>query len=274
MNRGLILCKLFIVLLSINYVGISNIYSSETQIVSTISRSTPIDLEVFKLEDKRRLNKTSVYNQTLTCFSKPFGDKHGRSTNVHETVHGINNALSNSKRGYRGFYIGNSRGLWLKEPNLKMSDIVPYIPDSLKGYRYTLYFVSQLKYWENVALYPVDEWSAYISGAECAVDDYNQGILYKNKSDNVSGALEFSIYCVALSCAIKDKDNEYWNNYPQFKNSVKFFLVRSEKVFTEGRKIFPSEDQERLFKTLKENESAKNIRDFLVQEFDGVFINE
>lgn len=277
MNRGLILFSLFVILFGDIYVDNKNIFSNEinqTQIVSKeISSFTPVDIDIFLLEDKLHLNKDSVYNQALTCFSKPFGDKHGRSTNVHETVHGINNALSNSRKNYRGFYAGFSRGLWLKEPNITMVDIIPYIPDILKEYRYDLYFVSQLRYWKDVGLYPIDEWSAYISGAECAVDDHLCGIISKDKADSVSGALEFSIYCTALAKAVKSRDAEYWNTYPQFKNTIKFLLVRSEKVFMEGRYFFPSQRQESLLSNLRSNESAKPIRDFLVEEFQGVFID-
>lgn len=236
-------------------------------------RSTPIDIDVFLLQEKRKLDSNSVYNRVTSCFAEPFGNKHGRSTNVHETVHGINNALSNSKSGYRGFYCGMARGLWLKEPDITMLDIIPNIPKTLKGYRYNLYFVSQLKYWGKVALYPVDEWSAYICGAECSVDDYNQNVLTdNNKFDNVSGSLEFSIYCTALAKTVKEKDNKYWKEYPKFKNTIKFFLVRSEKVFFEGKDIFPSAKQDILLNNLKYNKEAKSIRNFLLNEFDGVFI--
>lgn len=252
-------------------------FSNENDKIKAVSemepRSTPIDIDVFLLEEKNKLEHDSVYDRVMSCFAKPFGNKHGRTTNVHETVHGINNALSNSKRGYRGFYCGMSRGLWLKEPDVTMIDIVPNIPDILKEYRYTLYFVSQLKYWQDVALYPVDEWSAYICGAECAVDDYTSNMLNdKNKSDSVSGALEFSVYCTALAKTVKEKDREYWENYPKFKNTIKFFLVRSEKVFFEGRFIFPSERQENLLNNLQNHPKAKPIRDFLIEEFNGVFI--
>lgn len=255
----------------------SNVYGNETYQVKTLSemasRSSPLDIDIFELEDKKRLQKTSVYNYVLTSYSKPFGNEHGRSTNVHETVHGINSALSNSRKGYRSFYCGTGRSVWLKEPNIKMTDIIPNIPDILKEYRYTLYFVSQLKHWEDVGLYPLDEWSAYISGAECAVDDYTQNMLSdKFKSDSVSGALEFSVYCTALAKTVKEKDIKYWNDYPEFKNTIKFFLVRAEKVFFEGRYIFPSERQESLLNILQNNSEAKPVRDFLIQEFDGIFI--
>ena len=88
----------------------------------------------------------------------------------------------------------------------------------------------------------------------------------------MSGALEFSVYCTALAKTIKEKDREYWENYPEFKNTIKFFLVRSEKVFFEGRFIFPSERQENLLNNLQNHPKAKPIRDFLIEEFDGVFI--
>lgn len=254
-----------------------NVYSEEPLAIKNLSqmsvRSSPIDIDIFELEDKKQLETNSIYNQVMTCYAKPFGNKHGRSTNVHETVHGINNTISNTKTGYRAFYAGCCRCVWLKEPNLKMEDITPYIPDVLKGYRYTLYFVSQLRYWNDAPLYPVDEWSAYISGAECAVDDYSNNMLTeKNRSDSVSGALEFSIYCTALAKAVKSKDLKYWDTYPQFKNTIKFLLVKSEKVFFEGRSLFPSERQEILLKNLQTSKKAKPIRDFLVNEFDGVFI--
>ena len=279
MKRGSTLYRIFCyIFVGLCYVAQYNhkiAYSDQIAEIKTISemepRSSPIGIDIFELEDKQNLEKTSVYNQALTCYSKPFGDKHGRSTNVHETVHGINNALSNSRKGYRAFYCGHSRCLWVKEPNISMKDIIPHIPDILKEYRYTLYFVSQLKYWENVGLYPIDEWSAYIAGAECAVDDYKElGI--DAKSDSVSGCLEFSVYCAALAKAVKENDTAYWENYPQFKHTIKFFLVKSEKVFFDGKDIFPSERQTKLLKNLQNEEQAKPIRDFLLNEFNGVFI--
>lgn len=259
--------KVIVVVLAL----ISSISFGQTTFEDMSARSTPLQIDIFKLQDKKNLEKISVYNTVLSYYTKPFGDKDGRSTNVHETIHGINNALSNTKKDYRAFYCGSGRAIWLKKPNITMKDIIPYIPNVLREYRYNLYFVTQIKYWNDVALYPVDEWSAYIGGAECSVDDYNQ-TGQAERSDNVSGALEFSIYCTALAKAVKSKDIEYWNNYPEFRNTIKFFLVRSEKVFYEGRTIFPSQKQERLLQNLQQHKDAESIRQFLIEQFDGVFI--
>lgn len=236
-------------------------------------RSTPIELNIFQLEDKKNLKKDSVYNQTISYFSKSFGNKHGRSTNVHETIHGINNTISNLRKGYRAFFVGHGRAVWIKEPDITMDDIIPYIPQSVKGYRYNLYFVSQKKSWNRVGLYPVDEWSAYIGGAESSVDDYyNQDVDIDTNFDNVSGSLEFSIYCIALCMAIQEKDNNYWQANYNFKNCITLLLNKAEKVFFEGKDIFQSNNQNDMIYNLQTHKDCNNMRKFIHQEFNGVFL--
>jgi hypothetical protein len=72
--------------------------------------------------------------------------------------------------------------------------------------------------------------------------------------------------------AIKNKDPKYWKDNNQFKNTMKFFLVKAEKVFLEGANIFKSERQDILFNNLRKSEDAIHIRKFLMEEFDGVFL--
>lgn len=219
-----------------------------------------------------------VYNAVMShSKNKPFGDTHGRSTNVHETVHGINNVLRNQyKKDFRkninGFYAGDGYAIIVENPKLTLRDIVPYIPDILKGYRYDLYFVKQLGDWNDTPTYPIDEWSAYIAGGECAVDDTNNGIQIQ-KSDYVSGALEFSIYCTALAMAVKQKDEQYWNNNVQFKNTIQYFLIKAEKVYSEGCDKFPSDNQDKLLHDLRNHKDAENLRQFLLSEFQGIFVD-
>lgn len=248
-------------------------------------RSVPIELEPFDLEDKLNLPKVSVYNNVISYHSQPFGNKWGRPTNVHETIHGINNSVSNIKDGYRAFYVGKGKAIWIKEPNITMGDIISYIPEPIRGYRFRLYFSIQRRTWDRVALYPMDEWTAYIGGAECAVEDhtyhgldatkYQSGqykIAQTKRTDEVSGSLEFAIYCTALAMCIKDKDKEYWNNYNEFKYAMKFFLVKAEQIFFTGKDIFPSEKQDILLEALRTHDQARPMRKFLIEEFDGVFI--
>ena len=233
---------------------------------------TSIDLDIVNVQDRLNLSKNSVYNRTLSYYSKPFGDRHGRSTNVHETIHGINSSLSNTRRGYRAFYIGYGKAVWIKEPKIKMVDIIEYIPNSVKGYRFKTYFISQIKSWNDVALYPMDEWVAYLGGAECAVNDYENNISIETNTDAVSGSLEFSIYCVALAMSVREKDNKYWNEYKNFHNAIRLLLNRSESVFFKGKDIFRSEKQEKLLENFRSSPDCKKMRNFISQEFNGVFI--
>lgn len=218
-----------------------------------------------------------IYNQVISSSrSIPFGDIHGRSSNIHETVHGINNELRNDykkiyQKNVNAFYAGNGKGIVVENPKIMMVDIIPSIPECLKGYRYNLYFTKQIRYWNDVPTYIVDEWSAYIAGAECAVDDSNRNIP-STKSDYVSGALEFSIYSLCFATTVKENDPNYWKKNLQFKEMIRYYLIKSEKTFMEGDKLFPSEKQTMMIKNLKHHKDAEGLRKFLFKEFDGIFL--
>lgn len=199
-----------------------------------------------------------------------------RSTRAHETVHLINSYLrgklfESGKRNFNAFYCGESQAIILKNPDIKIRHVLNFIPASLRGGRYNLYFLEQIKYWDDVPTYIMDEWSAYIRGAEVGVEDFYNN-LPKEKSDIVCGALEFSIYSVALCVATKNCDPVYWKKDLRLKHSVKYFLIKSEKVFFKGCDLFPSEKQKKLLHSLRFGEDAIEIRQFIFEEFDGIFL--
>lgn len=242
-------------------------------------RQVPIGLELTLIEKFRDLPDTSVYNDIINhSKDKPFGDRHGRNTNAHETVHGINSYLRNkysreTEKNLNGFYAGNGYGILLENPNLRLRHVAPYVPKSVRGYRFPLYFEQQLRDWDDTPTYHMDEWAAYIAGAECSVDDHNNKIIYSEKSDSVSGSLEFSIYCTALAMAVKNMDKNYWENNTQFRSAIQYFLIKAEKVFFEGKDIFPSQKQEILLNNLRNSDDCLEFRQFLKEEFQGVFID-
>lgn len=238
-------------------------------------RTVPVGLKLIKLQKVRNFSETCIYNEVMNySVYPPFGNAHGRSTNVHETVHGINSYLRNQhhKEHLNGFYAGRGYAVLVKNPNLRLRHIKEYVPHSLRGYRFKLYFEQQLGDWDDTPTYHIDEWSAYIAGAESAVDDAIQNI-NKEKSDSVSGALEFSIYCTALAMATKDLDPAYWENELQLKQIINYFLIKAEKIFFEGKDLYPSKQQDILLNNLRNSDDAKNIRNFLNTEFQGIFIN-
>jgi hypothetical protein len=72
---------------------------------------------------------------------------------------------------------------------------------------------------------------------------------------------------------VSKKDREYWNTNEQFRNAIQYFLIKAEKVFNEGQDSFPSDRQDKLLFNLRNEESTKELRDFLIKEFQGVFVD-
>lgn len=235
--------------------------------------ATANELPDFIMIDGQPSSWSSVYQDVTSHFDTPFGNKNGRSTNVHETAHDIHarerNRYLNTFGKCNAFYCLGGRIVVLKDPNLTMREIV--VPSALRSKRYNLYFEKQLSHWNEKPTYPLEEWSSYILGGECAVEDYQMG-LPAEKSDAVSACLEFSIYAVATAMAVKKLDAEYWNSQPNFKKFIRFNLGRAERAFFKGRHIFKSQKQEELLEVLRDHEDASEIRKFMSEEFGEFFL--
>lgn len=214
----------------------------------------------------------SVYEDVLSYSDKTFGNSHGRATNVHETAHWIHARERNKTQGKsNAFYCLEGRVVLLPEPKLTMRHIK--IPSALRSQRHKLYFEEQLAYWNDRPTYPLDEWSSYILGAECAVQDHERGI-ETQKTDAVAGCLEFSIYSIATAMAVKEMDRDYWYDQTNFRRLVKFNLERAERAFFKGRYVFGSDRQERLLATFREHPDADETRMFMRDEFGEFFLHD
>lgn len=210
------------------------------------------------------------------CQSAPFGLDSGRSTQAHETVHIINSQTRAHlvRIGFKrtnAFYCGGGDAMLIADPNIRIRHVSNFVPKVLRGSRYNLYFIEQAQHWDEIPTYIIDEWSAYLAGAEVGVEDFFNG-LPKENSDIVSGALEFSLYSIALCIATKELDPHYWESDQRLKQSVKYFLIRSERVFFKGEGVFRHKGQDLLLSALRNDETTEPFRDFIVQEFDGMFL--
>jgi len=208
---------------------------------------------------------------------RPFGNAHGRPTNVHETVHGIhatyrNKLFTEGRRRINCLYMGDGLIAVVKEPEFLIRNVQRHIPPSLRGYRYPLYFVKQLGDWDDEPLYIWDEWTAYICGGESAVDDHQvKGIT--DDCDAVSGCLEFSIYAVATYLTARERVPDYVERHGQFRAVLSHNLMRAEAAFDAGRYVFRNTKQERLYRNLQTCPDAEPIRTVLRDEFGGAFLD-
>lgn len=234
-----------------------------------------------EVDKHRNIEENTVYADVLNhSLQEPYGDQSGRRINVHETSHGITSELRNFYSKTLGkklnvFYVLKSRCIVLEESNVSMHLVTKYIPPVLRSYRYNLYFVKNLTDWNDMPSYIMDEWNSYILGSMSAVEDYNNGIL-KERVDAVSGCLDFSIYAACFAMTVKKHDKEYWDSYPQFKYAIKFLLIQAEKTYSDGIAItnFRTSAQDNLYNSLQNHPDAKELREFLVEEFDGIFVDK
>lgn len=248
-----------------------------------IPDNKPEEVEPFftKADKHRDVGENTIYGDVLNhSQQEPYGDGDGRRINVHETSHGITSDLRKAftialNKRVNAFYILDSKCIVLEESNISMRTARNYIPASLRSYRYNLYFVKGLQDWDDMPSYILDEWNSYILAGMSAVEDHNNGIL-NERVDAVSGCLDFSIYSICFAMAVKDYDNEYWNTYPQFKKTINFLLKRAEKTFFDGMKIqnFNTPSQHNLLEKLHNDPQAENIRQFLLLEFNGMFLSK
>lgn len=236
----------------------------------------PVLVEIPK---QREVPDQGIYKDVLAYSVEPtFGDAHGRPTNVHETAHGIHATYRNKytsalKKRVNALYMLEGRIALVKEPDFLIRHIAREIPVPLRGYRYQLYFVEQLKYWDDRPIYVFDEWTAYICGGECAVDDFARTGEGRG-ADSVSGCLEFSLYAVSTYLTAKLRDPDYLEREPQFKRVLYYNLTRAEQTFYAGREVFRSAKQEALYNALQTHPDAAPVRDCLRDEFDGMFLME
>ena len=227
-------------------------------------------MKLIKLTKYREVNdKNLVYDDVLSHAKNPVTNE-SRGTNVHETSHMISSQLRNENKGnINGFYFENGRGVLIEQPDLTIKDVAPYVPSNLRGFRYQLYFVDQLRYWNDSPLYIMEEWNCYTLGAACAVEDYLLKLPLE-RTDAVAGAFEFMIYSTALYMCIKDKDPDYYKNNEQFKEFFHRLLDYSLSLFRQGRiiKEYFSPKSNKLYAEYKNSTEGKKMQKFLNETID------
>lgn len=228
-----------------------------------------IEIAVFRTSEPN-----SVYGDVLShSEERPFGNSNGRAVNVHETSHGIHSYLRN-KHGKNGFYCLEGRAVLVDGPRIKKSTVNDFVPPNLRSYRYNLYLVGQRE-WEDTPLYIYDEWTAYILGGKCCVDDVNRGVYVGSWTDGVSGCLEFSIYAIATAMAVKKYDPQYWESNSQFRNYTIWALREANETYKTGHvmKQFKWKEQDELLSEFLTSSTAEGMRNFVNENLDGVWLD-
>ncbi len=230
------------------------------------------------VEKVRSASEASVYGDVMShSHEAPFGNAHGRATNVHETNHGINSWLRNKHRinnQVNGFYVLQDRGVILEEPQFRKSQVAKFVPQNLRADRFSMYITGQTA-WDDTPTYILDEWVCYLNGAKCNVEDVQMGRYQGSWTDGVSGSLEFSIYSIALAMAVKEYEPTYWEQNPHFRSFVIWMLRESHETFMVGRTMdkFKWDKQDKLLQEFLTASSAEPMRKFVQENLDGVWLD-
>jgi hypothetical protein len=236
------------------------------------------------VEYKTKQNTTNAgWGKVLTDIQQHLDPKHGNTyfsndhiTHGHETTHGINSDIRNNlgKRGQNGFYCLEGRAMLLYEPSLRIRQVAPLVPQSVRGGRYQLYLVQQAGQWDDMPTYIFDEWVAYINGTTVGIDQIKNNLKGRGSgstSDDAIAPMEFTYYALALCRAVKQHDTNYFKANPEFSEFVSFNVRRSALAFREAIQMKEFQWETKLIDNFISSADAQPLRDIAVELWGEAF---
>ncbi|MCX6117298.1 MAG: hypothetical protein NT027_07140 [Proteobacteria bacterium] len=189
----------------------------------------------------------------------------GRSTQAHESQHGLVSIMRNATREDDGFfYYENGKGSYVVQPKKVMAKVKDYIGPKFRQEaksRYDLYLVQQATSWPEV-LYLFDEWNAYVATSRSAIELVESGQWDNGNSDPFDGLADFLYFCSASIMALQEYDPQYLEKNTQFKATYAMLVEQSQKYIAEGTKLnlFKNSVSLRRLEMLKRDEESAKIR--------------
>ena len=226
---------------------------------------------------------TDVIQHLPSSYGNTYYDS-DKITYCHEQSHGIHshirNNLNDTGERANGFYVPGDKAIAIVEPNLRKSAAGPYVPQSLRGSRFSLYITGQGA-WDDTPLYIFDEWNSYVNGSACGVDLVQRGLWNAGWRDGVMGTIEFVVYSLALAMAVRDLDPVYFESNVRFREFLAYNLRRSMEVYRTGAamEVFAWDRQDAYYLNLQTSPDAAEMRTFARDIFgeawaDSVLLGE
>ncbi len=189
----------------------------------------------------------------------------GRSTQAHESQHGLVSVMRNATRVDDGFfYFEAGTGAYVLQPKKVMAKVKDYVGARFKQEardRYDLYLVKQATSWPEV-LYLFDEWNAYVATARTSIELVQAGQWDNENSDPFDGLADFLYFCSAAVVTLHDLDPTFIEQNIQFKATYAMLVEQSQKLISEGTKInlFKNSVSLRRVEMLKRDDESARIR--------------
>jgi len=144
------------------------------------------------------LQVTDLYRDPMAYNGRDFGGPH-------ETTHELNSKIRNKHPGCNAIYVLHGKACVIQEPKVTLTQVACEVPDDQRGSVYQMYLRSQARYWNDQPLYVLDEWGAYLNGAEC----YEDFVDSANAAHSLALAAEFQNYADSLQRCVAEFDPDY-----------------------------------------------------------------
>jgi hypothetical protein len=175
-----------------------------------------------------------------------------------------------------GFYLLKDRfALVVEPPKTKVSDVAAYVPASLRGSRFQSYLVDQAATWNDTPTFILDQWNCETNGSAVAVELATAGA-FATPRDGVSGALEFTVYSLALGLAVETLDTSYFTTYAQFREFLAWEAERAMGLYRAGAALtsLAAATQDAYYAAWKTSADGKALRNFARRTFGAAYVTE
>lgn len=175
-----------------------------------------------------------------------------------------------------GFYLMKDRfALVVEPPTTRVTSVAPYVPASLRGSRFQSYLVDQATTWDDTPTFILDQWNCEANGSEVAVELAKAGS-FPAPRDGVSGALEFTVYSLALGLAVETLDASYFATYTQFREFLAWEAERAMGLYRAGA-VLPSlaaASQDAYYTAWKTSADGKALRNFARRTWSAAYVTK
>lgn len=173
-----------------------------------------------------------------------------------------------------GFYLMKDRfALVVEPPTTRLTGVAAYVPASLRGSRFQSYLVDQAVTWDDTPTFILDQWNCETNGSEVAVELGKAGS-FATPRDGVSGALEFTVYALALGLTVEGLDASYLATYTQFREFLAWEAERAMGLYRAGAALpsLATATQDAYYAAWKTSAGGKPLRNFARRTFGAAYV--
>lgn len=163
---------------------------------------------------------------------------------AHEATHGVNSLMRNEHGAGTGvenaLYCLNGRTALIEEPRpCTIRDAARYVPTGLRSRMYAQYMIGRTRQWNQIPLYILDEWVAYLNGATHNVWMAKNGGSIGDGAGDLLFTAESAINALAIVCHVQQEIQAGRVSYndTQLRHAFAFNWSRMMTLFAEAKPV-------------------------------------